>query len=35
MIVTRYVAKLPPIADAPVDELVARIGPTLQRYLFG
>ncbi|SFR72609.1 TetR/AcrR family transcriptional regulator [Microbacterium azadirachtae] len=34
MIVTRYVAKLPPIADASVEELVARVGPTLQRYLF-
>ncbi|MBS1907398.1 MAG: TetR family transcriptional regulator [Actinobacteria bacterium] len=34
MIVTRYVAKLPAIAEAPVDELVARIGPTIQRYLF-
>ncbi|MBS1699653.1 MAG: TetR family transcriptional regulator [Actinobacteria bacterium] len=34
ILVTRYVAKIPPIADAPVDELVARVGPTIQRYLF-
>jgi len=34
LIVTRYVARLQPIADAPIDELVARIGPTIQRYLF-
>lgn len=34
LIVTRYVARLQPIADASVDELVARVGPTVQRYLF-
>ncbi len=34
LLVTRYIVKLHPIADAPVDELVARIGPTIQRYLF-
>ncbi|GAA4484050.1 TetR family transcriptional regulator [Microbacterium panaciterrae] len=34
MIVTRYVVRLQPIADAPIDELVDRIGPTIQRYLF-
>ncbi|MGO4678338.1 TetR/AcrR family transcriptional regulator [Microbacterium sp. 2MCAF23] len=34
LIVTRYVVRLQPIADAPIDELVARIGPTIQRYLF-
>ena len=34
LIVTRYVVRLQPIADAPIGELVARIGPTIQRYLF-
>ena len=34
LIVTRYVVRLQPLADAPIDELVARIGPTVQRYLF-
>ncbi|MDQ4215594.1 TetR family transcriptional regulator [Microbacterium sp. ASV81] len=34
LLMTRYVVRLPPIADAPIDELVARVGPTLQRYLF-
>lgn len=34
MIVARYVVRVPGIADASVDELVTRIGPTLQRYLF-
>ncbi len=33
MLMTRYVLKLPAIADAPIEELVSRIGPTLQRYL--
>ena len=33
MLVARYVLKLPGIATASVDELVERIGPTLQRYL--
>lgn len=31
----RYVMRLPALADASPDELVARVGPTLQRYLFG
>lgn len=35
MLLTRYVLKLGPIAAAPVEELVTRIGPTVQRYLFG
>jgi len=34
MLIARYVVRLPAIADATVDELVARIGPTVQRYLF-
>lgn len=35
LIVTRYILQLPGIAEASIDELVARIGPTLQRYLTG
>ncbi|GAA2933992.1 TetR family transcriptional regulator [Microbacterium luteolum] len=35
LLLTRYVLKIAPIAAASVDELVARIGPTVQRYLFG
>lgn len=35
MLLTRYLLRLHPIADTSIDELVARIGPTLQRYLFG
>lgn len=34
LLVTRHVLKLAPIATASVDELVDRIGPTVQRYLF-
>ncbi|MFE7197087.1 TetR/AcrR family transcriptional regulator [Microbacterium oxydans] len=34
MLIARYVLKLPALAAAPVDDLVARVGPTLQRYLF-
>lgn len=34
LLMTRYVLRLQPIADAPIDELVARVGPTVQRYLF-
>ncbi|GAA5153392.1 TetR family transcriptional regulator [Microbacterium pseudoresistens] len=34
MIVARYVVRAPAIAEASIDELVARIGPTVQRYLF-
>lgn len=35
MLITRYVVKLPAMADATPDELVAQVGPTIQRYLFG
>jgi hypothetical protein len=28
------VLRLGVLADAPIDELVERIGPTVQRYLF-
>lgn len=34
MLMIRYVLRVQPIADAPIDELVRRIGPTIQRYLF-
>ncbi|WP_416444816.1 TetR family transcriptional regulator [Leucobacter sp. HNU] len=35
LLVVRYVLGVKPLADAPVEELVARIGPTVQQYLFG
>lgn len=35
LLLGRYVMRLPALADASVDELVARVGPTLQRYLYG
>lgn len=34
MLMIRYVLQVKPIADAPIDELVQRVGPTIQRYLF-
>jgi AcrR family transcriptional regulator len=34
MLITRYVVKLPAMADATTDDLVAQVGPTIQRYLF-
>ncbi|MGF6824725.1 AcrR family transcriptional regulator [Microbacterium sp. ZKA21] len=34
LLLTRYVLKLVPLASASVDDLVERIGPTVQRYLF-
>lgn len=34
MLVARYVLRFPALADASVDDLVARVAPTLQRYLF-
>jgi AcrR family transcriptional regulator len=33
--VMRYVGRIEPLASASVDELVAAIGPTVQRYLTG
>lgn len=33
LLVTRYVLRLPAIAAASIDELVDRVGPTVQRYL--
>lgn len=35
LIVARYVVQLPALAEASVDEVVARVGPTVQRYLLG
>ncbi|MBX9244587.1 TetR family transcriptional regulator [Actinotalea ferrariae] len=35
VLVTRYVLELEPVASAPREELVALVGPTLQRYLTG
>lgn len=34
MLIARYVLRLPALAAASVDEIVARVGPTIQRYLF-
>ena len=34
MLIARYVLRLPALAAASVDDLVARVGPTVQRYLF-
>lgn len=30
----RYLLKLPPLVDMPMDQLVARVGRTLQAYIF-
>ena len=35
LVVTRYVVALPAMAQAPAEDLVARIGPVLQHYLTG
>jgi AcrR family transcriptional regulator len=35
LIVTRYVVALPPLALMSSEDVVARVGPTLQRYLTG
>ncbi|RYB93601.1 TetR/AcrR family transcriptional regulator [Nocardioides oleivorans] len=35
LIVARYLVALPPLARMPADDLVARVGPTLQHYLTG
>ncbi|MFE7846194.1 TetR family transcriptional regulator [Microbacterium sp. NPDC057407] len=34
LLIARYVLRLPALAEASVDDLVARVGPTVQRYLF-
>ncbi len=33
LLIARHLLRIPAIADATVDELVARVGPTVQRYL--
>jgi AcrR family transcriptional regulator len=33
--ILRFIARLEPLASASVDELVAAVGPTVQRYLTG
>lgn len=35
LLITRYVLRVPPVATADREELIASIGPTLQRYLVG
>lgn len=35
LILTRYVLALPPMAEMPAEDVVARIGPVLQHYLTG
>lgn len=35
LLITRYVLRLPALAEASVDDLVARVAPTVQRYLYG
>ncbi len=35
LIVARYVVAIPPLAQMPAEDVVARIGPTLQHYLTG
>ncbi|CAN7218049.1 TetR family transcriptional regulator [Microbacterium maritypicum] len=34
LLIARYVLRLPALAAAPIDELVSRLGSTVQRYLF-
>ena len=34
ILIARYVLKLPALAEASVDDLVARVAPTIQRYLY-
>lgn len=35
LLIARYVLQLPALAAADVDDLVAQVGPTVQRYLLG
>jgi len=35
LLLARYVLKVPPLAEATVDDIATQVGPTLQRYLFG
>lgn len=34
ILIARYVLRLPALAEASVDDLVARVAPTIQRYLY-
>lgn len=34
LLIARYILQFAALADASIDDLVARVGPTLQRYLF-
>ena len=34
ILIARYVLRLPALAEASVDDVVARVGPTVQRYLY-
>ena len=33
MVMARYVVKVEPLASLPPEQVIALIGPTLQRYL--
>jgi Tetracyclin repressor-like, C-terminal domain len=35
VVMARYVLRLEPLASASADEVVAAVGPTVQRYLTG
>jgi fluoride ion exporter CrcB/FEX len=35
MIMTRYLLRFEPLASLPADDVVANLGPTIQRYLTG
>jgi AcrR family transcriptional regulator len=35
LLIARYILRLPALAEAPVDELVKRIAPNVQAYLYG
>ena len=35
VVLCRYILRLPPVAEAAPDTLVADLAPTLQRYLTG
>jgi len=35
LVMVRYIARIEPLASASVDQLVAALGPTMQRYLTG
>ncbi|WP_349428695.1 TetR family transcriptional regulator [Microbacterium sp. LWS13-1.2] len=35
LLIARYVLRLPALGEASVDELIRRVGPTVQGYLYG